>query len=65
MQDDLCVLLRLNPGVQGDDLTSQLPWVAVQLPVTRVCPVCLVEERCYSEVIYLLLGGGELGKVGG
>ena len=39
-----CILLWLNPGVQGEHLTSQLPWVATLLLVTRVCPVYLVDE---------------------
>ena len=57
-----CWLLRLNPGTQGEHLTSQLSWVAAWLLVARVCPVYLVEERCYFGVIYLLLGRSGAGK---
>ena len=60
----MCITSTKSRSTRGGSY-EPASWVAVQLPVTRVCPVCLVEERCYSEVIYLLLGGGELGKVGG
>ena len=39
-----CWLLQLNHGAWGEDLTSQLSWVAAWLLVTGVCPVCLVDE---------------------
>ena len=35
---------RLNPGVRGEHLTSQLSWVAAWLLVTHACPVYLVDE---------------------
>ena len=47
-----CWLLRLNPGVRGELLTSQLSWVTAWLLVTRVCPVYLVEDRCYIRGVY-------------
>ena len=34
----------LNPRAQGEQLISQLTWVAVLLFVKRVCPVHLVDE---------------------
>ena len=56
----LCWLLRLNPGVRGELLTSQLSWVAAAwLLVTRFCPVHLVFGG-----IYLLLGEKWVGKGG-
>ena len=39
-----CLLLRLDPGVRGEHLTSKLPWIATLLLVTRVYPVYLVDE---------------------
>ena len=59
-----CWLLQLNPKARGEHLSSQLSWVAAWLLVTRVCLVYLVEERCYFGVVYLLLRGGEGGKLG-
>ena len=35
---------RLNPGAQGENLISQLPWKAAWLFVKRVCPVHLVDR---------------------
>ena len=60
-----CWLLRLNPRAWGEDLTSQLSWVAAWLLVTRVCPVYLVKEGCYFGGVYLSLGGRWAGKGGG
>ena len=57
-----CWLLRLDPGAQGEHLTSQYSWVATWLLVTRVCLVYLMEERCYFRVIYWPLGGWWAGK---
>ena len=34
-----CWTLLLDPGVQGEQLTSQLSWAATWLLVTYVCPV--------------------------
>ena len=59
-----CWLLQLNPKARGEHLSSQLSWVAAWLLVTRVCPVYLVEERCYFGVVYLLLGAWWAGKSG-
>ena len=39
-----CGLLWLNPGEQGENLTSRLSWAAAWLLVTRVCHVYLVDE---------------------
>ena len=39
-----CGLPRLNPGVRGEDLTSQLSWAAASLLAIHVCPVYLVDE---------------------
>ena len=52
-------MLQINLRAVGEHLTNQLSWVAAQLPVTRVCPIYLIEERCYSGVIYLLFRGWE------
>ena len=41
---ELLILLRLNPGAQGEHLTSLRSWIAVLLLVTRVWPVYLVDE---------------------
>ena len=44
MQDELCVLLRLNPRVQEEYLISQLSWIPARLLITCVCIVYLVDE---------------------
>ena len=46
-----CWFLPLNPEAPGEQLTSQLSWLASWLLVTRNCPVYLVEKRCYFGVI--------------
>ena len=44
---------QLNPGARVEYLTSQLPWVADWLLVTRVCPVYLVEEIIFVFLVLL------------
>ena len=55
-------LLQLNPGAQGEDLTSQHSWTAALLLVTRVWPVYLVNEFSqYSMAPYDWANGGFVG----
>ena len=44
-------------GAWGKRLSSQLSWVAAWLLVTRVRPVYLAKERCYSGGTYLSVKG--------
>ena len=55
-------LLRLNPEVRGEHLTSQLSWVAAWLLVTPVCSSNLVKELSYIRGVYYSLGERWTGK---
>ena len=59
------LILRQNPRARGEHSATQLVWLAAWLLVTYVCPVYLVEERCFVEWSFSCWEGAELKKVGG